>query len=469
MIETRGFSFTPSAARPGATASPVPLQFVDGASLVPDIGISEWSRGAQQATANLLSGVQIGIDSLTKGALGLAEIKRAQAEKEEERAYDEEKDLRDFEQAKIIAGMRADRPLSDLQLAQLEGTGLRNRLLEEKLQDPYAEYLGQPEEPAFDLAPEDLSLPEVPTLATVEPPLPEERPADMMQPLAPEAEEQRPDTYTAGNGMLIITKIPQEAGGGRVIINRATGTSTIDKGTTETPATLNELPKEVKDNLRLKGVSINSEGEISTTYEPLAAPGAELSADQLKVVNTLADNYKQDAYASAAGDAIRSVSIVRQSLAQKNGFGDIAAINAFQRMVDPGVAVREGDVALIQSAIAKFDQLNPSFLLKRLESGDKLDDKTRQRMLELSQEIADVRARAANESSVPKFRNMAQKAGVDPDLVATEFNVSPKASLETQITALAEQLDDMDDKTSPEFQQGREQLKKLVRQRNALR
>lgn len=465
MVETRGFSFTPSAARPGATASPVPLSFVDGASLVPDIGISEWARGAQQATSNLLSGVQIGIESLTKGAIGLAEIKRSQAEKEEERAYKEEQDQRDFEQAKIIAGIRADRPLTALQEAQLEGTGLRNRILEEKLQDPYADYLG-PADEGLDVMPEEQDILRGPDLANVEPPLPRVLPA---APLAPETEKQKPDTYTAGNGMLIITKIPKEAGGGRVIINRATGTSVIDKDTPEAPSTLTELPKEVKDNLRLKGVSINSKGEISTTYEPPAAPGAELSADQLRVVNTLSDNYKQDAYASAAGDAIRSVSIVRQSLAQKNGFGDIAAINAFQRMVDPGVAVREGDVALIQSAIAKYDQLNPSFLLKRLESGDKLDDRTRQRMLELAQEIADVRARAANESSVPKFRGMAQKAGVDPDLVASEFPVSPRASLDAQITALAEQLDGMDDKTSPEFQQGREQLKKLVRERNALR
>lgn len=465
MVETRGFSFTPSAARPGATASPVPLRFVEGTSLVPDIGISEWSRGAQQATQNLLSGVQIGIESLTKGAIGLAEIKRSQAEKEEERAYKEEQDLRDFEQAKILAGMRADRPLTALQEAQLEGTGLRNRLLEEKLQDPYTDYLG-PSDAALDIMPEEQTTLRRPDLANVEPPLPEMEPA---APLALETEEQKPDTYTAGNGMLIITKIPKEAGGGRVIINRATGTSTIDKDTPEAPSTLTELPKEVKDNLRLKGVSINSKGEISTTYEPPAAPGAELSADQLRVVNTLSDNYKQDAYASAAGDAIRSVSIVRQSLAQKNGFGDIAAINAFQRMVDPGVAVREGDVALIQSAIAKFDQLNPAFLMKRLESGDKLDDKTRQRMLELSQEIADVRARAANESSVPKFRNMAEKAGVDPDLVANEFKVSPRAALQGEIEKLAAELDAMPDKTSPEFQRGRDRLKELVRKRNAAR
>ena len=39
------------------------------------------------------------------------------------------------------------------------------------------------------------------------------------------------------------------------------------------------------------------------------------------------------------------------------GLSDIAMINSFQRMIDPGATVREGDVALIQSALPVLRRL----------------------------------------------------------------------------------------------------------------
>ncbi len=146
-----------------------------------------------------------------------------------------------------------------------------------------------------------------------------------------------------------------------------------------------------------------------------------------------------DEYVKGASDAQRSAAIVRQSLDRADGFGDISAINAFQRMIDPGVAVREGDVALIQSAIAKFDQLNPAFLLKKLQSGDKLDATTRKRMSELAETIYDVRAKAANETTIPRYKELSKRAGVDFGMVGQEFPT--KKSAKDELPAVKSQAE----------------------------
>lgn len=99
------------------------------------------------------------------------------------------------------------------------------------------------------------------------------------------------------------------------------------------------------------------------------------------------------------------------ALDQENGVGDISAINSFQRLaVDPGVAVREGDVALLQSAQSFGDQA----LLRAqgLFDGVKLTPEARAQMRTLSAQIYDSRVGFV-EDNTAQLRTIAQENDID--------------------------------------------------------
>lgn len=92
---------------------------------------------------------------------------------------------------------------------------------------------------------------------------------------------------------------------------------------------------------------------------------------------------------------------------------DIAAINSFQRIaVDPGVSVREGDVALLQTANSFGDKawLRTNGYLK----GDKLTSTAREAMQDLVLKIHDSRIGSVQEKTIP-LRKTAEVYGVDFD------------------------------------------------------
>ena len=80
----------------------------------------------------------------------------------------------------------------------------------------------------------------------------------------------------------------------------------------------------------------------------------------------------------------RGVGIVNRSLDIGNGTADIAAINAFQRLIDPGV-VRKEDVELQSTANSLLGRL--LLQVKKLEAGDHLDDPLRKKMREVANAI----------------------------------------------------------------------------------
>ena len=99
------------------------------------------------------------------------------------------------------------------------------------------------------------------------------------------------------------------------------------------------------------------------------------------------------------------------ALDQENGVGDISAINSFQRLaVDPGVAVREGDVALLQTAQSFGDQA----LLRAqgLMVGDKLTPEARTQMRTLSAQIYDSRVGFV-EDNTAQLRTIAEENNID--------------------------------------------------------
>ena len=156
--------------------------------------------------------------------------------------------------------------------------------------------------------------------------------------------------------------------------------------------------------------------------------------------------------------------IIFTSLSKEDGFSDIAAINAFQRLIDPGVAVREGDVALIQSAQAFISKYNPTFIAKKFTAGDKLPPEDREKMRLLTKELARIQMEKANEGPIKKFRKLTEKTGIDPDLIAMPFDIEvPKEAVQQdQKQSILSQLDSMQ-KGTPEYEKKYRELINIIK------
>lgn len=477
MIQTGGFAFQPAAAPVGNRAAPAPLQFVEGSSLYPqidfptDIGLSQLSAGMLQATENLLSGIQVGVEGITTGLSERAKLD-AQAE---------QKQL-DRENALAVAKERGLDRLTDLAMQDWYDEQQFNR------ENPYADRKAKAEvlaaenelrwinpdiEPASPLDGEvdgPIQVSEGSTFGfgfrqkpgkTIE-----EFSYDNTQPLDEVSLPTDPSTSQQTSGRFTRTPVD---GGGSIVIDRATGKmvpgSFAEENTERTSISPTLTPKAL-ENLVLEGVSLDSDGKTTARFSP-KSENSVYSEDQQKTIERLSNRSSNDPDIKAAYEARRSLSVVKEALNKQTGFGDIAAINAFQRMIDPGVAVREGDVALIQSAISQFEQLNPTFLMKKLQSGDKLDPTTRQRMYDLASTIYTEYARNANASRIPYFRSLATKSGINPDDVLEVFPLPEKQQLQTEIDALDARLSQMDP-SSPEYAELYKKLEELVtKQENA--
>ena len=177
--------------------------------------------------------------------------------------------------------------------------------------------------------------------------------------------------------------------------------------------------------------------EINDKY---VAPGTapEMSETQTKVWNTLSDKVQQNPLIKNAIDADGSYRIVANSLDENNGFGDIAAINAFQRMVDPGVAVREGDVALLQTAIPRLKRLG--LTVTNLVQRDRLTQEARDEIKKLANALAKTRINLGKQS-ILDLRQTAKLNKIDPDLVIRDFSIAPsKSELTKEIDVLSERM-----------------------------
>ena len=180
--------------------------------------------------------------------------------------------------------------------------------------------------------------------------------------------------------------------------------------------------------------------EINEKY---VAPGAtpKLNKEQIQIILSMQDNLRQDPTYSKALTFRDSKDTILASLEKQNGFSDITAINAFQRLIDPGVAVREGDVALIQSAIAFFNKYDPKFITESFSKGSKLPPADRENMRKLTMELTRMGLEKANKETIPRFTQMASDAGLNSDYVIKPFDIPlDKDQLTKEIDVLSERM-----------------------------
>jgi hypothetical protein len=457
-IQTSGFTVARGGGAQFQPATPTPLSFVSGSTLAPgDIGINAITEGSRLATASLLSGVNVALENVLGAGLGILERKQ----KREEDELEHERALEIARERNYLGNL-----MTPLDRERLLGQRLQNIERVREMEDPYSEFLGEKgssplgdiKDPNLGLVPEDMPLDE----DVVEPELPsEDISLPPLQSVRPPGEEPEPgaapEGYTTAGpgGMLLIVPIPEESGGGRMIINRATGATTIDKGVgNRVETTAGGLPEELKDQLKLKGVTINAKGDVSTTYEPSTA-----EADRTREIGMMQSTIEQ------AGRVVRDIDTIistanSASLPSTGKFSDWIATLP--------VTTGASDVrALIQNIEADVAFKTLADMRRNSPTGGALGAISDKELSLL----------AAAEGSInptlswPIFkRNMEAIRDARKELLTMYSDKLSKmgagtsrSDLTSEINDLAERLDDMDDKNSEEFRAGRERLKELVR------
>lgn len=181
------------------------------------------------------------------------------------------------------------------------------------------------------------------------------------------------------------------------------------------------LDRQLKNlNIAKSSFELNKLKAASEQAEKAAASGLLTEEQDAKATELRKELNANKIYSTSATLEPEMAGLLR-SLSSENGVGDIAAINSFQRLaVDPGVAVREGDVSLLQSAQSFGDKayLKANGLIK----GDKLTDKAREQMKTLATDIYEARINYVNDQIAP-IRRSAETSGIDFNTyVATPFS-----------------------------------------------
>ena len=155
-----------------------------------------------------------------------------------------------------------------------------------------------------------------------------------------------------------------------------------------------------------------------------ASLSGEMNPKQISVALQLANSLKAHPAYTDMLDISTGMGGVRSGLSQKNGFGDITAINSFQRMADPGATVRAEDVKLIQSASSLIQRILSEYPIERLRSGAQLPEAVRQAMQKTAKDLYQVRATNYNTSVGEQYKKLAAAATVPFEMIGSDFSTA---------------------------------------------
>ena len=161
---------------------------------------------------------------------------------------------------------------------------------------------------------------------------------------------------------------------------------------------------------------LNIERRVSLEKPTASDPNATLSATL-----RLADSLKSHPAYVKMLDIDSAYAATQVGTRQNNGVGDITVINALQRMVDPGVSVREGDVALVRGAQPYIDMLRA--IPESVTKGSKFSSEMRIAISKLASDLMTARAAGFNESVGDQYKAISSQFGIPYQLVGRDFTV----------------------------------------------
>jgi len=157
-----------------------------------------------------------------------------------------------------------------------------------------------------------------------------------------------------------------------------------------------------------------------------AAGSGELTTKQLTSAIQIGGSLKSHPAYTDMIDVQTGMNGVKSGLSQKIGFGDIVAINAFQRMIDPGATVRAEDIVTLQKGSAFINKVLELYPIEKLRTGAMLPQETRDEMMKTAKDLYEIHARGYNSTVGEQYKNLARGAGVDFSYIGADFPVTAK-------------------------------------------
>lgn len=155
-------------------------------------------------------------------------------------------------------------------------------------------------------------------------------------------------------------------------------------------------------------------GRIFAAPIPMSGPLPRKAEDLFKVESNWRAEFK--APLKNITEITTQTGIIRNAVQKGDGTGDIAAIIAFNKLLDPGAVVREADVTLTLAAQGVADRLQTWMANKK--EGDILPPDLRRRMLELSEKIHQTSSDVIRDT-VMSYRDAVEAEGGNWDRVIT--------------------------------------------------
>lgn len=190
----------------------------------------------------------------------------------------------------------------------------------------------------------------------------------------------------------------------------------------------------IKNAAKAFGVS---ESSLATAVAKLKVSGsvadtAILSPTQQSSRDKVLALLKQDQFYTVYTGAKSAVTRIATAIGNSggaDGLEDIMAINAFQNgIVDPGATVKEGDVTLMQTAVAWSQKVDLKNWIAKIQGGDKLPPEMRVKMLQLAKATRDAYGADFQSTTVPQIRELIKQNGLPSSVLDTYLGTSNASS-----------------------------------------
>lgn len=140
---------------------------------------------------------------------------------------------------------------------------------------------------------------------------------------------------------------------------------------------------------------------------------SNLSPEQEEKFKAIQDDLNSNIEYKNINSVQQGFDSVRSGVSLDNGFGDLAAINGFQKMVDPGASVREGEFQTVSDAqgfLKKFFNTG-----NQVAKGDKLTTEARQQLETAAANLYNNKANGWNSGWGKTFASRVRSAGIPED------------------------------------------------------
>jgi hypothetical protein len=167
---------------------------------------------------------------------------------------------------------------------------------------------------------------------------------------------------------------------------------------------------------------LEDQEKIKNKYKPAGEPKKDRT--DILDFNTLSDNFRQDPDVKNYIVVRDNTRRIKGALQQGTGFGDLSAIFAFMRVLDPNSVVRETEFRNAEEASGWLQRvLN---LSGKVVSGNRLTPVARQKILAMTNSLSETQKKTYD-AKTKLYRAQAERFKVDPKLLIPDYGDSTAA------------------------------------------